>query len=98
MQQFRSAFSLPSLLPLSVLTAQTTHGPVEVSPAVQHDVSRPLSSMASLSPGAENRREKPLRLIPQNQVVNNGPDAAVQTSPGPLVNTTPGLNFPGVGK
>jgi hypothetical protein len=81
----------------SLLPAQTSHGPVEVSSAVQHDVSRPLFSMDSLSRVAEMRREKPLRLIPQNLLATNGPDTAVQSTGGPLVNTTFGLNFPGVG-
>jgi len=93
---------LPALLMLGsgslfLLAAQTTHGPVEVSAAIHHDVSPPLYSMASSSPGTEMRREKPLRLIPQNQVVTNGPDTALQTSYGPSVSTTGGLNIPGVG-
>jgi hypothetical protein len=53
--------------------------------------------MASASRGAEQRREKPLRLIPQNQLVTNGADTAVQTSPGPQVSTTVASTFPGVG-
>ena len=53
--------------------------------------------MASLSRGAEVRREKPLRLIPQNELATNGPDTAVQSTGGPLVATTSGLNIPGVG-
>ena len=78
--------------------AQTSHGPVEVSAAVQHDVSPPLYSMnAASSPGAEMRRDKPLRLIPQNQLVTNGPDTVVQTSQGTNVGTTSGRNFAGVG-
>ena len=87
------------LIPFSVslLPAQTSHGPVEVSSAVQHDVSRPLFSMDSRSRVAEMRREKPLRLIPRNLLATNGPDTAVQSTGGPLVNTTSGLNFPGVG-
>ena len=53
--------------------------------------------MASSSRGAETRREKPLRLIPQNQLVTNGPDPVVQAFSGPSVATTNGLNFAGVG-
>ena len=97
MQKYLSAISLFSVLPISFLAAQPTHGPVEVSPAVHHDVSRPLWSMASASRGAETQREKPLRLIPQNQLVNNGPDTAIQTTPGTLIAVTNGLNFAGVG-
>ena len=77
--------------------AQTGHGSVESSAAIQHDVSPPLYSMVASSRGAETRREKPLRLIPQNLLVTNGPDTAVQTLPGPNVATTAGLSFPGVG-
>ena len=61
-------------------------GSVEVSPAVHSDVSPPLGSIrAAQSPGAEQRREKPLRPIPQNQLVTNEPDGAVQTTSGPSV-------------
>ena len=85
-------------LAVAPLSAQSSHGPVEVSAAVQHDVSQPLSSMRPFSPGAEHQREKPLKPIPQNELVNNAPDPAVQANPGPLVNTTGGINFAGVGQ
>ncbi len=88
------------LFPMSLLFAEnTTHGPVDVSPALQHDVSPPLGSMSASSPGAQSHREKPLRLIPQNQLVNNAPDGALQLSSGnPIaVATTNGRNFAGVG-
>src|SRR5450759_2324855 len=79
------------------LAAQSA-GSVEVSPAVHSDVSPPLGSIrAAQSPGAEQRREKPLRPIPQNQLVTNEPDGAVQTTTGPNVATTAGLHFAGVG-
>ena len=98
MQKVQSAFSVISILPICFLYAQTSsHGPVEVSSSIQHDVSLPLRSMASASPGAEHNREKPLRLIPQNQLSTNGPDTAVQTSTGPLINATSGLNIAGKG-
>jgi hypothetical protein len=74
-------------------------GPVEVSRAVQADISPPLRSIkAATSPGAEQLREKPLRPIPQNELATNGPDGAVQAIAGPFVGTTSGLNFPGVGQ
>jgi hypothetical protein len=73
-------------------------GPVEVSHAVHSDVSPPLRSIkAATSPGAEQRREKPLRPIPQSDLATNGEDTAVQVAPGPFVGTTAGLNFAGVG-
>jgi hypothetical protein len=92
-----AALTLLLVSPIAFLAAQTTHGPVEVNGAVQHDVSQPLHSMAASSRGAETRREKPLRLIPPQELVNNGPDTAVQTSTGPLVAAAPGLGFAGVG-
>ena len=96
MQKLMPTLLIMGSLPITFLAAQTSHGPVEVSAALQHDVSPPLGSTAS-SPRAEKQREKPLRLIPQNQLVTNGPDTAVQTSSIPSVATTNGLNFAGVG-
>jgi hypothetical protein len=74
-------------------------GPVEVSGAVYSDVSPPLRDLEGLAPSAETakeKKEKPLRLIPP---VGPGAvtDTAVQTVTGPLVGTTAGLGFPGVG-
>jgi len=55
--------------------------------------------MSASSPGAQSHREKPLKPIPQNELVNNGPDSAVQLSSGsPIaIATTNGLNIAGVG-
>ncbi len=79
------------------LAAQSASS-VEVGPAVHSDVSPPLRSIrAAQSPGTEQRREKPLRPIPQNQLVTNEPDGAVQSTPGTKPGTTGGLNFAGVG-
>jgi hypothetical protein len=74
-------------------------GPVEVSGAVQSDVSVPVRDLEGLAPGTETdkeKKEKPLRLIPP---VGPGAaaDTAVQTVTGPLVGTTVGLGFAGVG-
>src|SRR5450759_2305457 len=79
------------------LAAQSA-GSVEVGPAVHSDVSPPLRSIhAAQAPGTEQRREKPLRPIPQNQLVTNEPDGAVQSTPGTKAGTTNGLSFAGVG-
>ena len=79
------------------LAAQAV-GPVEVTNALRSDVSPPLRNIkAALSPGAEQHRERPLKPIPQRDLSTNGPDAAVQSAPGPLVGSTAGLNFAGVG-
>ena len=88
-----------SLLALSFipLAAQSV-GPVEVNSAVHSDVSPPLRDIKAMtSPGAEHHQEKPLKPIPQNELATNGSDTAVQSTPGPLVGTTSGLGFAGVG-
>src|SRR5579859_662167 len=74
-------------------------GPVEVTSAVKHDVSPPMRDIASnsrLLPTIHG--DRPLRLLPA------GPGGAspqmpgnLQTTTGPLVATTAGLNFDGVG-
>ncbi len=74
-------------------------GPVEVSEAVQYDVSLPvrdLEGLAPLAPADKEKKEKPLRLIPP---VGPGAvtDTAVQTITGPLVSVASGLGFAGVG-
>jgi hypothetical protein len=68
----------------------------EVSPAVHHDVSPPLRAM-SRPPLAGPRHEKPLLRFHHDGPVSNQPDPVLQTSVGPLVATTGGLNFAGVG-
>jgi hypothetical protein len=101
--RLRCAALLPLTLVIPRLAAQgqsaggASHGPVEVTPAVHHDVSPPLFSLSSDNPGAEGLREKPLQPIPHNILVNNAPDPVVQSVSGPLVSTTAGLNFAGVG-
>jgi hypothetical protein len=82
-----SVWSLP-------MPAQT-HG-AEVSQAIEHDVSLPLLNMPPLQPKG-GPRQKPLLLTHPGQPVTGSPDTAVQTSFGPLVATTPGLSFAGVG-
>lgn len=74
-------------------------GPVEVSGAVQSDVSVPVRDLVGVAPSADTdkeKKEKPLRLIPP---VGPGAvtDTAVQGVSGPLVGTTGGLGFAGVG-
>jgi hypothetical protein len=92
MPKFWQSMFFLTASPVVFLSAQT----VEVHGS-DHAVSRPVYSMAASSPGAETRREKPLRPIPQNEIATNGPDTAVQTSAGPSVSVTSGLNFAGVG-
>ncbi len=76
-------------------------GPVEVSAAVYSDVSEPVSSLVGLAPAAptdKEKKEKPIRSLPNMGNALNQPDGAVQTSAGPLVGVTGGLNFAGVGQ
>src|SRR5450759_820915 len=77
-----------ALLPWVPASAQ------EVIPADHHDVSWPLQSM-SRPPLAGPKHEKPLFRLHGH--VSGQPDPVVQTSAGPLVSTTLGLNIAGVG-
>jgi len=74
-------------------------GPVEVSGAVQFDVSGPVSELEGLAPSAgsdKEKKEKPLRLIPPVGP-GAGTDTAVQTAVTPLIGVTSGVGFAGVG-
>jgi len=68
---------------------------LEVSAAVQHDVSPALRELPD-RPGLERKRDRPLRtlFVPPGQ---EQPDPVVQLQSGPLVGTTAGLGFAGVG-
>ena len=70
-------------------------GGVEVSPAVHSDVSAPLLEMTAppVNPAKHEKDHKALNLAtPSKQG-----DPVVQNTSGPLVATTAGLNFAGVG-
>jgi len=76
-------------------------GPVEVSAAVYSDTSAPVSDLTGVSPLAatdKEKKEKPLRILPNMGNALNNPDGALQTGAGPLAGTTNGLNFAGVGQ
>ena len=76
-------------------------GPVEVSAAVYSDVSAPVRDLTGVAPAAstdKEKKEKPLRVLPNMGNALNQTDGALQTSPGPLAGTTSGLNFAGVGQ
>ncbi len=78
-----------------------TVGPVEVSPAVYSDVSGALSDLTGVAPAAptdKEKKEKPIRSLPNMGNALNQDDGALQTSTGPLAGTTSGLNFAGVGQ
>ncbi len=69
---------------------------VEVTQAIQHDVSPPLRDIPS-APQSDVRRERPLRPIPANILAREQPDPVVQSTTGPNVVSTTGLGFAGVG-
>lgn len=104
--KFISVILLAALV-LSVFPAVPTQaakpaptGPVEVSSSVNSDVSAPLRDLNGLAPvgsTAKDKKQKPLRVLPNMGNALNQPDGALQTSAGPMVATTSGLNFPGVG-
>ena len=76
-------------------------GPVEVSSAVYSDVSGPVSDLTGVAPAADSdkeKKEKPLRVLPNIGNALNQEDGALQTSAGPLAGTINGLNFAGVGQ
>ena len=76
-------------------------GPVEVSGAVYFDVSGPMSDLVGVAPAADTdkeKKEKPLRVLPNMGNALNQVDTAEQTAVGPLVGTSGGLNFAGVGQ
>ena len=75
-------------------------GPVEVSSAVYSDVSAPVRDLVGEAPTAstdKEKKEKPLRVLPNMGNALDQADGALQTSVGPLVSTTGGLNFDGIG-
>jgi hypothetical protein len=86
---------LPSLARAQNPQDQTGPPQVEVSHAIQHDVSPPLRDMPN-PPRSDVPREKPLKSMPHGAAANQQ-DPVVQTFAGPLVNTTAGLNIAGVG-
>src|SRR2546425_5347821 len=94
------ALCIAALLPVLVegqgQSGERSNGPkAEIQQAIHHDVSPPLRDISG-TPGAEGKREKPLRLIPLG-LSQNQEDPVVQGIVNPLVATTSGLNFAGVG-
>lgn len=64
---------------------------------IRHDISPPLRAIKPLPPAA-GQRMIPLLRPQSSAVAVSQTDAALQMSTGPLVGTTPGLNFDGVGQ
>jgi hypothetical protein len=100
------ALALATLLPTaafgqSLAAPKDPIGPVEVSGAVYSDVSGPLSDLVGVAPAApdeKEKKEKPLKVLPNMGNALDQTDGALQTTAGPLAGTTNGLNFAGVGQ
>jgi len=75
-------------------------GPVEVTGALYSDVSPALRDLFGLNPAApgdKEKKEKPLRVLPNMGTALDQADGAVQGTVGPLVGAAAGLSFAGVG-
>jgi hypothetical protein len=79
----------------SLPTPAQTHG-AQVSGAIEHDVSLPLSNMPPLQPKG-GPRVKPVLPLHPDQTASPQPDPVLQTSFGSLAATTSGFAFAGVG-
>src|SRR6266404_3813340 len=92
------ALSAAALLPVLVHgrnQLQGQSGKPEIQQAVHHDVSPPLRDIPSAPRSTEKKIEK--RLLLPTAASQNQHDPVVQGNVAPLVGTTPGLNFAGVG-
>jgi len=65
-----------------------------ITGAIQQDVSQPLKSVSPLTATSSSQKQHPQKPLPTTP---GGTDGALQATTGPLVSTTTGLNFPGVG-
>jgi hypothetical protein len=91
------AFGIVSNAHGSPASAQSHNG-VEVNAAVHHDVSPPLRDVHSAPLLPTIHGDRPLRLLPSGPGgASPQTPGALQTTTGPLVSTTAGLNFNGVG-
>jgi len=68
-----------------------------VSREVKHDISPALRDLPQSPSPIEPKGERPLRLIHGPREFSPQADPALQSSTGPLVSTTAGLNFLGAG-
>src|SRR5438045_299474 len=69
----------------------------QVQQAIKHDVSPPLRDIARPPQPRAIREAEPVRRLPVQLSPVQQEDSVVQAVVGPLVGTTPGLNFAGVG-
>ncbi len=83
------------------LAKQPAVSPVEVSGAVQADVSEPVRDLTGVAPDApdeKEHKEKPLRVLPNMGNALKQPDGALQGSAAAAAPATSGLGFAGVGQ
>jgi hypothetical protein len=78
-------------------TQQQQAGRPEIKQSIQHDVSPPLRDIARPPQPRLTREAEPVRRLPVTLPITEQQDTALQTIVGPLVGTTPGLSFAGVG-
>ncbi len=69
----------------------------QINQSIKHDVSLPLRDIARPAQPRAIREAEPLRRLPVQLSPIQQADPVVQITLGPLVGTTPGLNFAGVG-
>jgi len=69
----------------------------EIRQSIKHDLSPPLRAIARPPQPRGFREAEPLRRLPVQMPKFEQQDSALQRMLAPLVGTTPGLNFPGVG-
>lgn len=81
----------------STVSAQNGHRSIQVLPAMKADVSAPLRDIPPIPPQAGPKREIPLRDT-WPDLSSSQSDPVIQTSIGPLVSATTGLNVLGVGQ
>jgi len=79
------------------LPGQAQVGQPEVSFDVRHDISAPLREMSPNAAANTRHHVIPLRRPTPPETKSPQPDPVLQTSVGPLVSTTAGLNILGVG-
>src|SRR5260370_7556972 len=70
-----------------------SQSPAEVSADVKHDVSPALRDLPQSPSPSEPKRERPLRLTHPPGPFAPEPDPVLQSSTGPFVSVTSGLNF-----
>src|ERR1041384_2536396 len=81
---------------LCVARAQSNGSNIDVSSPLKHDVSPPLRTIPPM-PDLRPPRELSLGRVHPNGPVSTSPDSAIQSTAGPLIGVTAGLNFLGLG-